>query len=473
MLKMFKKNKLWFVATLVLALSGATYFSYHIGQNASTLSLLKDGVVTCTGRLSKSYTARLLGGGEFLSSDFFLATEECLADVKKMISESDIKVIRENLKSVNDLSNHAYWLHKGLGNINSMEDNQNIDERFGKIEDLRLKIEADIIQVQEKISAAFLLQKIALFLFGGVILILLGWEIVDRRNKKIANDFFELTARDYAHNKEFGGKASRLISDALKYNELHDCNQLFESMEMERGENTFVKKGEVFNEEVFEVICEMEPDLNIELELEDEDNIYLGDDVLRDEFSSEEFCEDLRGLEIGKIDVSAIEVNPSESKNMSKNVTDFEVIFNRVVDLFQDKLTEKQVLIDVRGTESVKGDISVEDLTQIFHSLISDSIKRFNYKPTNKIIINFKKINEFVEFNYIDNAAPLMESSVDQLIVKEIIDDLKCDFLMEYSFGLGNRISVSMNAAIYDSSSKRVVSVRKGTKRELLKAMSL
>ncbi len=472
MLKYFKRHRMWVTAVSVAALFGSAYFSYNLGDKVSKLSILKEGLATCTNRLTQSYTSKVMGtGGEYVSDSFFSTTEECLADVKKIAEASDIKLIRDEIKELSTLTSNAYWFHKALSSA-QLSEIDGFRERFDKVETSRIEFEETLALAQSSISGPLFFQKINLIVLGLITFVLIGWELSDKRKKRLANELFELTARDYAQNGSFGDRAKRLITDALEYNELTECSRLFSAIDTR--DRRFDRLRDSSD---LEIVCEIAPDLNIELEMEPiievefeaEEDTFTDDSVWRDEFAAEEVNPELMGMS-HKIPERVIS-KPEIAIEPQQYATDVESIFNRVSDLFQDRLNGLNVLLDVRGDEKVLANISVENLTQALYSLFSDSIKRFATGKQNKIVFFIRKFEGKAHFSYMDNGAPLDFESLDLTIAKEIFEESRVQVHMENSDDFGGHIALVSELGFSEKSQKRLVSVKKTTKRELLKSL--
>lgn len=475
MLNFLKKYRLCAIAVTTAILIGSSYFSYDLGSKVSGLSLLKEGLSTCTGRLTQTYTAKMMGsGGQYLSGAFVTATEECLADVKGMMAASSIKAISSSAKKLGTLISSAYWLHKEFTASNLIE-GQFTNERFEKVEAIRLELEESIAIALASLTGALNFQKLNLAVISTLIFVLMGWEITNRRKKRLTNELIELTARDYTQNGVIGVKAKRLIVDALESNELEECSKLFSAIDI-RDQRLEKLRG---NDEL-EIVCEIEPNLefevmceieaNLEVEFEAEEDLLCDDSVWTDQFGTEDYNTDLVGLR----DAGSV---PFPQKNDVIEVqgfsTDIETIFNRVVDLFQERLTESHVLIDVRGDVKLSANISVENLTQGLHSLLSYSLKRFGDCSNSKIVCFIKEQQGMAQISYMDNGAPLDFESIDLAIAREIFEENGATITMENSDDFGGHINLLMEKGISDKSEKRLVSVKKTTKRELMRSLGL
>lgn len=519
MLNTFKKYRLVATAAFTALLIGASYFSYNLGLKINGLSRLKEGLSTCTARVTQSYTSKAMkSGGQYLNESFFSNTEDCLADVKNLMAESDIVVVHGSLKQLNSLATATYWLHKAMSS-SKLSEGESFEKRFGKVENIRLVLEEVISKAEIGLSSSLTFQKFNLITLAAIIFTLLGWELSDRRKNRLVNELFELTARDYSQNGDLGDKAKRLIVEALEHNELDECSRLFSAIDSRDQRLERLRSSDDI-----EVVCEIEPDLNVELELESELNIelelepepelnielelepepelnielelepepelnielelapepetvievefepeeatYLDASVWRDEFSAQDFNTDLIGMR---------ETSPRPTIVESRPIffTDVEVIFNRVADLFQQKLLNSNVLLDIRGDENVLANISVEELTQGLHSLLSDSLSRFEKQSNNRIVFFVRKLEGKAMISYMDNGPSLNPSSMNLTIAREIFKESGAQVVIENSEDFGGHVALEIDLSPIKKAEKQLVSVTKTTKRELMQSLGL
>lgn len=156
-----------------------------LGGRINSLYTLQDGVQTCFGRLSQSYTAKIINDrlSQYLSNDFMKTTEDCFSEALTMTREKMSYVSRQVEEELNTLAEDAHWYHEklnarsdaGLNPVPQSVILANLGSRFQKLEQKRNQLievidqnRATLISRNDYVSWAFFLLAPIVLLFSGL-----------------------------------------------------------------------------------------------------------------------------------------------------------------------------------------------------------------------------------------------------------------------------------------------------------------
>ena len=393
-------------------------FLLHNGlRNSKGLTQLIGGVRTCFNRVGQSYTANLLRHTEY-GAKFHAVTEQCLGDVGILFEDAYGNTLGNMMKDFNSLSTEVHWFHEKLSMRSS-----NLGPYFEKIENISLsiirKIETQILSIEKEIV---ILRNIAIGLSAMITyLMLLGWS-KDRRLKKI-NLKREEEALKILHNtKRLKENNLYLIKEMLLLNGFNNCFKLMDSFKITR----------------------------------------------------EEKAEDMK-------------IDDKESPLLSSDYININLLLSNMLNAFSHYFFKYKILLDLDEVEDIwiKGDKEV--LEQIIFSMVNYAIKKdkeendgkkIKIKLSKKSDAALLKISDIKLSSLKDSEKKEKDLPVEMTICRELIKDfdgeISFEDIIENNQIKGSSVEIVLKGiqpSLPVAHVKRVVSVKKGKKKEILKEL--
>ncbi|PIP94779.1 MAG: hypothetical protein COV37_12620 [Bdellovibrio sp. CG11_big_fil_rev_8_21_14_0_20_39_38] len=156
-----------------------------LGGRINSLYTLQDGVQTCFGRMSQSYTAKIINDrlSQYLSNDFMKTTEDCFSEALTMTREKMTYLSSQVEEGLNALAEDAHWYHEKLNarsdaGLNPVPQNvilANLGTRFQKLEQKRNELlevieqnRATLVSRNNYVSWAFFALAPIILIFSGI-----------------------------------------------------------------------------------------------------------------------------------------------------------------------------------------------------------------------------------------------------------------------------------------------------------------
>jgi len=156
-----------------------------LGGRINSLYTLQDGVQTCFGRMSQSYTAKIINDrlSQYLSNDFMKTTEDCFSEALTMTREKMTYLSSQVEEGLNTLAEDAHWYHEKLNarsdaGLNPVPQNvilANLGTRFQKLEQKRNELlevidqnRATLVSRNNYVSWAFFALAPLILIFSGL-----------------------------------------------------------------------------------------------------------------------------------------------------------------------------------------------------------------------------------------------------------------------------------------------------------------
>lgn len=138
-----KPAAIFIFAGLSVAMILGAFWNYQSNQSQiNRLSLVNQGLATCFGRLSQTFTATMISDlqSPYMKTDFMNLSEECLNETSKsaMGMKSSMGKAYENL---NQLMSEAHWFHEKIGRVKNEKDLAAtiapVSDRYGRMENYK------------------------------------------------------------------------------------------------------------------------------------------------------------------------------------------------------------------------------------------------------------------------------------------------------------------------------------------------
>ena len=410
-----KKNNYSICLFLLICLFFSGFLFYDSLRDAKGLTQLAGGVRTCFNRVGQGYTASLLGNARY-GVKFHALTEQCFGDVGILVEDVYDNILKETMKNLNTLTTEVHWFHEKL----SIE-NTNLNHHFEKIENLAMAIVRRIdgrIKSVERIAGQ--LKNIVISLSVLIIFMMLWRWQSDRRLKKNNLEKEEEAFKILYNSERLKENNVYLIKEVLQLNGFKNCLKLMDNLKIAREENE---------------------KMNMK-------------------------ANDKRPL-----------VNSSEYTNMS-------LILSNMLDSFSNYFFKHGILLDLDEIEDVWIKGSKEELEQIIFSMINYSIKKEKETSNGiKIKIKLRKKADIALLNISDiRLTPLKETEqknkdlpIEMIICRELVKDfdgeISFEDIVENNQIKGSNIEILLKGVrvISPVHTKRVVDLKKGKKRDILK----
>ena len=412
-----KKNNRSICLVLLICLISSGFFYYDSLRDAKGLTQLGGGVRTCLNRVGQGYTANLLGNTKY-GAKYQATTERCFGDVGILVEDVYDNVLI--MGYLNTLTTEVHWFHEKLSIGSS---NLNLD--FEKIENLALDI---IEKINKKIrftewltdQLEYVVLSISLLI---VLMALWGWEHERRLRKN--NLRREEEAFKILHNKErLKENNIDLVREVLKLNGFNNCLRLINYLKLKKEKD----------------------EIPVTVETKGEKKA----------------------------------INPSELTNMS-------LILSNMLDSFSSYFFKNGILIDLDEIEDIWIKGNEEVLEQIIFSMINYSIKKDKVGPGGKKIkIKLKKkdgdaLLEISDIKLIASEEVKQNKQnipVEMIICRELIKEfdgeISFEDIVEQNQIKGSKVGIILKGIRIAPpvNTKRVVALKKGKKKDILKEIS-
>lgn len=472
-LQVWLKNKKAIVGvgvTAVLILSGV--FQQRLNTKSSNISSLQSNLSTCFSRVNQSYTAKVIGDSTsmYLESGFMKTTEECFAEANSEFESIFQASAKKMGQAINALVSDVHWFHERVEettNSFSEQDSEvvlsNLSDRFEKLEMKFDEVDGEVIRRVESISLSKSNMTILLFILSVLAPLLLLWDLAERKNLRQRNLSSEKSAKDRIDNDKavVHSEVADIIKEALEQNKLVYCSQLFSQYHalnpVQKSDDTVgriqtisLEEGELSENQIDQIWSQSE-----------------SDDTL----------------------VIQAEGTPETEVVYDGAVTNLDSTLTTVSTHLSNKLLADGVIIDLDVSDNLSVQGEEEAIEQVVYNLIMNAVKNCQVADgKNRIQINAKRLGDNVFVNIEDSGIGFTReflSAVNGLgdvdehmplslkISRELVEDFKGSMSFENIYDdkviSGSKVQVVLRNN--DIQIKRVASITKGTKKEILESI--
>ncbi|OUR96438.1 hypothetical protein A9Q84_08785 [Halobacteriovorax marinus] len=456
--------------TAVLILSGV--FQHRLNTKSTNISSLQGNLSTCFSRVNQSYTAKVIGDSSsmYLESGFMKTTEECFAETSSQFEEIFSSTAKKMGQALNALVSDVHWFHERVEettNSFSEQDSEvvlsNLSDRFEKLEMKYDEVDGEVIRKVESISLSISNMTVLLFILSILAPLLLLWDLAERKNLKQRNGLTEKSARDrLASDKAVvHSEVADIIKEALEQNKLVYCSKLFSQYHalnpvknvedtVGRIQTISLEAGELSENQIDDIWSQTENDDSLVMNAE-------GTEVSNDVYDGP--------------------------------VTNLDSTLTTVSTHLSNKLLAEGVVIDLNISENLFVQAEEEAIEQVVYNLIMNAVKNCQVSDASpRIQIEAKKLGDNIFVNIEDSglgfskdflsAANGLGDLDDEMplslkISRELVEDFNGSMSFENLYE-DKEISGSKVQVVLRSNGeqlKRVASITKGTKREILESM--
>jgi len=438
------KSRSTWAFVLSCALSVTTYFIFDGSQEIRRYAILADGMNTCFNRLHQTHTSSVMNAKDsvYMQSDFLNLSQECFEEAQTNGEENFVDKLPQFVKKISSLSADVHWYQ---GKISSKStDKVALELRFDRLESLKNEILEEGDSYREKVSSTLTWLKFLFFAFATLVPFIIAYDYFKNRKLAAQNEQVEESAQKILSTGAMADTArvEEVIKTALEQNHLSACSELFS----------------VYQADL------------IEAEATNRSNPFVGP-------AYEE--------------KTVLEVMELKEK---LNVTTFDYILAKVIDNLSGKIFTQGVVLDLDVDEEVVVEGEEEKLEQILFQAVSHSLECCTQVVGSKrMSISMKKLGGTVLVEVKDSGTGFSPELISDLKWKRA-DFSKTPMNLQIASGLVQTIKgeISIDNICNDdgnivggstkiqlrlapkkvaatSAVKKLVELKKGKKRELIK----
>lgn len=480
----YGSKKFLLVSLAIASLSGLSYFYTQTSNQVQNLSVLSDGARTCFGRVQQSFMARMLGDtkSQYLTSEFMGNTEKCLGEVSSLVATHFASQMAEAEKKINTLATDVHWFHERISPDSEAFTKSaagvlisNIGGRYAKLEMSHNFILDELQNKHEELGESLTLFSWALQICAGLSLLLLALEIFERRLQGREFQKLEAEAKRLSDSQDMTAlRVQEVLKKALKHKGMEQCQRLFSQFHLYKtkvgSEAVYIPYGQIqapqaipgqSNEDVLDEIWERS----------EHDDSHL---VVYDEMFQRETKEILGRHESLPEDLIPLSV---------------EEMTGRMIDHLSGQIFTKGIQVEMNISEDHAVYARPEELEQILCQALglmlkenSKSLKVESKKLGQVVIVDVESVGSGFSDGLVKSQLLSERTSVDVPLELMICQELCSDVSAKMSYDnvysnegdvIGKSIRLTFKAATLEqeASSKKVVSIEKGTKRELMQRL--
>lgn len=458
----FKKTKGLIGIVAIGSLLALSFFIQDFAGRMRQMTVFADGVNTCFTRVNQSYTARILGikSSTYLTPAFMSATEECFGESISTI-ESSVKIILGTTASLlNSLATKVHLFHEKINPEGKAV--KNIDLDFARLEGLKNDIMETGESYQENVLFALSIFKKLFYVLSATILMFFAVQFFANKRKIVRNRRVEKEAMTLAENINSLAncdKVEEVLRSAMEDNDLICCSKLFSKYHTELLDgkiNVFMPK--VYSEERKESVTDTK------------------EVVTRD----------------SQTDLKVSRKNNQGTK-IPTNSVNVDSVLTKVVDMLSSKIFTQGIVLDLKVEPDLNIMADEEALEQVLYHTIGSSISACSDTTyTKRISVIVKKMGGTVlmeirdsgigfSSEFIQEQVGLKQTTsmqavglvIAQELMKDIDGDISFDNIVDdQKMVVGGEMRLKFNLAkeaTVQTSSRRLVSVKKGTKKDILR----
>lgn len=267
-------SKIYIVCTIGLVLTLGAFWHHQMNQTQiDRLSILNQGVGTCFGRVSQTFTALMIKDiqSPYLNRGFMGMSDECLNETIKGINPFK-RNVGKGYETLNQLISEVHWFHEKVTKIHSpmLSGNLNqplapLSDRYGKIENFKMNLMDEIDNTSAKLRN--LQMNDEMVMAGGLILFILSLSILSLQefNRYQLKREVEKEALNYlrAGQANVSAIVDQLVDRALKTSEMPVTAQIFRDYHetiLDRAPGAIPEHPRAKEEEPAEVVA---PDMTL------------------------------------------------------------------------------------------------------------------------------------------------------------------------------------------------------------------
>lgn len=476
-------KKFLFVTLAVASLTGLSYFSAQTSTQIQNLSVLSDGARTCFSRVQQSFMARMLGDtkSQYLSSEFMGNTERCLGEVSNLVGTHFSAQMSEAEKKINTLATDVHWFHERISpNSDAFTKSaagvliSNIGGRFAKLEMAHNFILDELQKKHQELGSAQERFTLGLQFMGALALLLIGLEIFQRRSLAAEFQKLESEAERLCDSQDMSAlQVQEVLKQALKHKEMSSCHKLFTQFHVYKtkigSEAVYAPYGKIQapqarpgedNQEVLDEIWARS----------EHDDSRL---VVYDEMFQRESKEILRQY---------------ESVPEGLEVISLDEVASKMIDHLSSQIFKQGIQVEMNLSEDHGVYAQQEELEQVICQGLglmlkdeSRSLKVESKRLGQVIVLDMEAqgvgLPESVVKNQLLTQKMNVEVPLEVLICQELCSDIQAKLSYDNLYSdegnvVGRSLRLTFKAAPLESmTGKKVVSIEKGTKRELMEKL--
>lgn len=477
-------KKFLLVSLAVASLSGLGYFYTQTSSQIQNLSVLSDGARTCFGRVQQSFMARMLGEtkSQYLTPEFMANTEKCLGEASNLAATYFASEMKEAEKKINTLATDVHWFHERISPESDAFTKSaagvlisNIGGRFAKLEISHNFILDELQNKHEELGSSLTRLSWAFQALAGLSLILMVLEIFSRRMQMKEFQKLESEAKNLSDSQDMAAlRVQEVLKQALKHKGMEQCERLFAQFHLYKtkigSEAVYAPYGQIqapqatpgqTNEEVLDEIWARS----------EHDDSHL---VVYDEMFQKETKEILEHYDTTPKGLEAISVDD---------------VVSRMIDHLSGQIFTKGIQVEMNISEEHAVYAKNEELEQVMCQSIglllkedSRSLKVESKKLGQVIVIDIESIGKGFGESLVKGQILSEKSSVEVpleiMISQELCSDVNAKMSYDNVYSsegevIGKSMRFTFKAAMLEgpSPSKKVISIEKGTKKELMERL--
>ena len=456
-LKKIDNSRAMVILGLSVLLLGVTYFLNSSYVSLEKISVVNEGVQTCFNRVSQTFNSVLVSNsnGTFTRQSFFLDTEDCFGEVLHILNKELIAGADQVKKHLNELSLSINSFHEQISSSSfGVAGSKELRNAFYDIETLKFSLEDQVTTSTNSQMAMINKWQNIFYLLFIALPLLLVFDLISSFKKKELRTKLETRATDALSEGDFanGVKVEGIINDAFEANQLPQVKHLFHR----------------YHEGVLE-----------------------GNIIYYQSRNGDKSNGDFAFAQQGNVSEKAIDKiwNPPKLNHISELTQEEEVnasldlAVTRALDATASKFFTSGIGVDLDISEEIKIDIPQEDIDQVIYHLISLPLEGVDNTKSKHVGISLTSDNKVVRLEILDDTDYYTIKSekdmpVAVMICKELLKGTNGDIAIKNlqdadGHLVGSKISLEIELdQTQDINSPKLVNLRRGTKKEILKQIS-
>lgn len=448
----------------VTLLIAAGFFIQNLSNRIRQITVLGEGVQTCYQRIHQTYTARVLGdkSAPYLQEGFLTSTQDCLADTTAYFESHLQSFLTGGLTLLNDVNSLTDEFHGKLAGLEGNPENvvaSVLGRRFERLETKKDEFLDRLEGLSGKAMASYSSLKWSFFLLIGLVSFFFLGELWNNISLANSNEDLENRAQDLLHDPTVQAEqVETLLTEALENNGLPKTALLV---------NGTARQNKPTDNDIGTVDLAGKP---VPVYGKSKEEVEAQIDAMWDDKQP--------GLPEGA---------PIVATNEPESVS-FNDVLGNTLELLSSRFVTSAVTLDTNVPQGLRVFGTEEEIQQVIYLLLNQNLKSCEgSKQATHISVNAKTLGstvfltvfdsgagftkEFLDFNRgLSSECP--EESRDLLVVKEFAKELKSDLTFENLLGsggdvVGSKIQIAMRSPGKKESGKKLVSLKKGKKRDL------
>jgi signal transduction histidine kinase len=391
-LQFFKTKRVFITLGLLAATFLVSEYSLQTSTKVKILSNLKEGINTCFGRVSQTYTAKMMNdsGSDYLTKSFMTSTEECFGDAISMMEEKFEYALAGTFKLVNTISSDVHWFHEKLTNesaeklIGSDVIVTNFGARFSTIENSRFTVIDGMEQFNSLLDSKVRYLRFGFWALIAMTIAFMLFEVLSKKQTELMADYYEDQAKEL--NNQFNplsiNKVQELISASLENSKLSQLNLLIKHVGLQGTEERTSEEKEYIAPRSFNTGLKQQ---NIEQEI---DNAWeMGEVATDNKVRTSELNTQYENIFADKLDTIHLD------NTLAK-----------VVSLISSRLFTRGIVLEFDIDEELYVYAEEESLEQVFYHVFTNAFKDLENRPgIKKIKVSVRSLGGSLLLSFEDN----------------------------------------------------------------------